>query len=110
MQVPTRPGLGSPLRPCWDKMSRAVFLKTRAEKVAHSLRKSQPTLAGRLAGSEGSEGSEGSVYEPLCAFLRAVNVYGGGFFLSGGSRVPKFVQQYAERKAREEEEDDQPLQ
>ncbi len=109
------------MQPCWDKVSRAVFLKTRAEKIAKQARKSQRPPAGGSGGSAESAGSlrssgpveseqhDSSVYEPLCAFLRAANVYGGGFFLTSGARVPNFVRQYAERKAREEEQDDAPL-
>ena len=114
--APARPGLGSPWHPCWDKLSRKLFLCTRAEKVRREIRKSRQPPAVRPAGSvgsvksrAGSEGSVGSVqseesvHEPLCAFLRAMNVYGSGFFLTGTSRVPKFVQQYVERRAQEED-------
>ena len=80
VHAPARPGLGSQWQPCWDKLSRKVFLYTRAEKARRELRKSR-----RLAGSEGSAGSatgksDEPVYEPLVAFLRAANVYGSGFF------------------------------
>ena len=106
VHAPARPGLGSPWHPCWDKLSRKLFLCTRAEKVRREIRKSRQPPAVQPAGSEGSVGSvqsEESVHEPLCAFLRAMNVYGSGFFLTGTSRVPKFVQQYVERRAREED-------
>ena len=103
VHAPARPGLGSQWQPCWDKLSRKVFLHTRAEKARRELRKSR-----RPAGSEGSAGSgtgksDEPVYEPLVAFLRAANVYGSGFFLTGTSRVPKFVRAYVERRAEEEE-------
>ena len=111
--APVRPGLGSPMEPCWDKMSRAVFLKTRAERLAKRQRNVAQRSAPSSLGSVGSpEGAHDSVYEPLCAFLRAGNVYGGGFFLTTTSRVPAFVRSYAERRAREEKEqddDDAPL-
>jgi hypothetical protein len=87
LYAPGTSGLGGPMRPCWDKMSRGLFLRTRAEKLSKRLRQSAaPAGAQGLrrslgsACSKGSENPDHSVYEPMCAYLRAGSIYGGVFF------------------------------
>jgi hypothetical protein len=86
-----------PYKPCWDKMSRALFLATHAEKVARRARpaKARAGAARQAADHASSVCSAGSVNKPLTAYLRKANICGGGFFLTTGGRIPRCVAAYA---------------
>lgn len=73
------------LRPCWNRMARATFIRTLSEKARNKRR--------RLLRS-GRAKSSAEVRLPLLGYLRGGNVIGGGFHLTALRRVPPFVKQY----------------
>lgn len=90
LYVGTTAGEGAVFRPCWDKMSRAMFLRTTGERANQAARAQRRTA--RAPQKPRHRG--GHVYKPLAAYLRAENLVGGGFFLTGSGRLPTFVRQY----------------
>ena len=89
------------LSPVWDEMSRATFLRTRAEKAYRNSKKAAmlarkrkvvvPVAAGD-SGALGDSGASGVVVRcPLSVLLRQGNILGGSFSLTSNDRVPAGV-------------------
>ena len=101
LHAPTGRDLGDPMRPVWDKRRGVEFLLAPEEKQGAANRAaSQPAEHAAAsvapAGAETEEGcSEGTVACPITAFLRPVNIIGGGFWLTPGRRVPTLVREAA---------------
>ena len=73
------------LRPCWNRVARATFIRTLSEKARHKRK--------RLLKS-GRAKSSAEVRLPLLGYLRGGNLIGGGFHLTALRRVPPFVKHY----------------
>lgn len=86
------PGKDRKMRALWDKMSEAVFLRTKLEKQRHRLQ-----LQRR--GAKVKKDKPHRVLAPLTAYLRKCNMLGGGFVLTSGGRVPPLVQQVLLKQA-----------
>ena len=111
------PGNKAPYLPCWDAVPLKVFLLTEAEKECrrqkrevkkHRFKKDKKKKVKKETKEKGNRGEEQEqeggaqpsskegemVRQPLTALLRPGNTLGGGFFLTGTSRLPKLIQNF----------------
>jgi hypothetical protein len=89
-----------PLRPCWDKLSRTMFLAPPGHKRRRVQRPVAETPGDSDQDSDALENQQAeSIYKPLMAFLTSRNLVGGGFMLTSTSRLPGHVRKYLQEAA-----------